>query len=705
MPATIKRYIYFISAVGIAILLYSLFSFEYSSIIILLILGVIGGLLEKYLISLPNGTYFSGTLAFTFIPLIYYGVEEAVIVEFLVFVVSTIFTKRVNLKDIYNVNQYILCIFLAGVFYEWGMGDSVHFEWKSFIFIFFGIVIHTTTNAILLSVIFSKLQGKSYWETCLNIIKDSKYVYLFTTILSFLLDYVYGKDDMVLFFMVSGFVALSYFGIRYAFNLFINMRRIYITSIEMLSDIKETKLLINRGHSTRVGQFARKIAEELKLPQEEIDEIHYAALFHDMGKLSLEEEIFQKRGALSIEEEKEYRKHVELGSDMIKEISGLDKAAEYVLHHHERWDGKGFPKKLTGEQIPLGARIIALANEIDHLTYDPRIKSPQAEFMKMSGTKLDPELVRVYEKIFEEFHVTKEAKGDSVDKLPNMEEVKDIIPESNMKLDLQHSKVISNIGIFQVTFTEGVYKDPNGQEITVREELRLKELMEKAKTESSGVRDYIEDRLTGNIYDSYCWSFNNSFHFIFVEITNLIAYEKNQEEQINKLYRDVMFSVTEGKFTLLNQDELESIKNQEILGKSLIQTRADVPLCRQIVQELLTQMNVPGKVSFQILLCTSEVVTNVLKHADSGEMNLVYKEGKLQIIVEDNGSGINLSELPKSALLSGYSTKVSMGQGFSLILKMMDAVKVFTSELGTTVVLEVNLEEKIAINSTTKDVC
>jgi HD-GYP domain-containing protein (c-di-GMP phosphodiesterase class II)/anti-sigma regulatory factor (Ser/Thr protein kinase) len=694
MPTSIKVFLYIVITAGMTVLIFSLFFIDYSNFLLLLALGIIAGVLDRYLIELPNGTYFSGTLAFTFIALIFMGLEEAVIVEFIVFLFSLLFSRNINIKNLFNVSQYILCILVAGSLYEIGKGLVLTFDWKMIILILLTIAIHTLLNFLIVSVILSTIQGKKYWTTFVDVLLDGIFIYITTAILCLILVYLYSFQKMGLFFVITGFVFICYFAVRYAFGQFIKLRKIYLTTMEMLTDIEETKLLINRGHSTRVGKFARRLAEELKLPQEEIDSIHYAALFHDMGKLRLEEQIFQKRGPLTIEEEKEYRQHVELGSDMVKEISGLEKTAEYVLHHHERWDGQGFPAKLVADSIPLGARIIAVANELDHLLYDSKIKLPETEFSRLAGNKLDPNIVKLCLKIFDEFHV----ETPIVVEQTNEEPVHPVIVHKSRK-ELQKSKVIPKIGVALTAFYDGVFKDEKGQEIEVPEESKLKQLILKSKSEKAGVREYIDDRQSGKVYDVYCVPSETRFQLVLIELSSVLEYEKNQEERISALYRDVMFSVTNGKFVLLNEEGLEEINRKPVVGTFPIEKKADVPRCRQLVQEFLTQLDVPGKVSFQILLCTSEVVTNVLKHAESGLMNLVYDDGKLQIIVQDKGSGMDLSELPKSTLLSGYSSKVSMGQGFNLILKMVDGVKLYTSSEGTTVVLEINLTEHLEVKS------
>jgi anti-sigma regulatory factor (Ser/Thr protein kinase) len=699
MPTSIKVYLYSVITVGMTVLIFSFFSINYSSLIIILMLGIVAGILERYIIELPNGTHYSGTLAFTFIALIFLGVNEAIIVEFVIFLVGFVFDKKISIKTIYNVSQYMLCILVAGLFFEWGINSTNLFGWKGILVFLLTIGFHILCNSIMISFIFTKLQGKPYFETIKNILLDNFSIgYLTTIILCFVLAYVFSFNNLILFITITGFAFTCFLALRYAFGLFINLRKTYLTTVEKLSEIKETKLLISRGHSTRVGKMARRLAEELKLSVEEIDAIHYAALFHDMGKLQIGEQIFMKRGPLSIEEEKEYRYHVELGSTMVKEISGLDKTAEYVLYHHERWDGSGFPSKLAEKTIPLGSRIIAVANELDHLLFDPKIKQAKKEFTKLAGNKLDPDLVELSLTIFEELTTgTSQGEGQIEEDI-----ILEKILEPELRQQLQNSALINKLGFNHITYSAGTFKDEKGQEIGLLMEESLRQLIVRVEENQSEAREMIEDVKNGKIYDVYCIPLGSSFQLFLTDVTAILDYERKQEKLVQDLYRDVIFSVTNGKMELLNREDLEKVYQQKFHGSLPIEKKSDVPLCRQMVQEVLTQLAIPGKVSFQILLCTSEVVTNVLKHATSGKMNICYDQGTLQIIVEDSGSGIDLSELPKSTLLPGYSTKVSLGQGFNLLLKMMDKVKLFTSSKGTTIVLEIQLKEHTNINTPQK---
>src|SRR5437016_13864936 len=124
------------------------------------------------------------------------------------------------------------------------------------------------------------------------------------------------------------------------------------------------------GHIQRVQRYSRAIAEAMKLDDEEIKAIAAAALLHDIGKLAIPEYILSKRGPLTPEEMRKMRMHPQLGADIISNIKFPYPVADSILAHHERFDGKGYPNGLAGKDIPLGARVLAVADVFDAYTTD-----------------------------------------------------------------------------------------------------------------------------------------------------------------------------------------------------------------------------------------------------------------------------------------------------------------------------------------------
>ena len=152
------------------------------------------------------------------------------------------------------------------------------------------------------------------------------------------------------------------------------------------------------SHSERVADLAARIATRLGVDREQVELTRLAASLHDLGKLAIPEEILRKPGPLSASERLVLERHPQIGFRMLESL-GVDPVADWVLHHHERWDGTGYPHALGGDEIPLGARIIFVADAYDAMTsdrvYRGRLSDDEAvaELARCSGTQFDPEIV------------------------------------------------------------------------------------------------------------------------------------------------------------------------------------------------------------------------------------------------------------------------------------------------------------------------
>ena len=155
------------------------------------------------------------------------------------------------------------------------------------------------------------------------------------------------------------------------------------------------------SHSQRVGDLAARVAVRLALPEHEVDLIRLAGTLHDLGKLGISQEILQKRTGLSEGERRELERHPEIGYAMLEPLD-VEPVATWVLHHHERWDGAGYPHALAGEAIPLGARIIFVADAFDAMTsertYQAKLPDESAleELAGNAGTQFDPAVVDAF---------------------------------------------------------------------------------------------------------------------------------------------------------------------------------------------------------------------------------------------------------------------------------------------------------------------
>ena len=134
--------------------------------------------------------------------------------------------------------------------------------------------------------------------------------------------------------------------------------------IECLAAALEAKDFYTSGHSSRVGDMSYDLGRAMGLKGSELENIHIAAHLHDIGKMGISETILNKKGKLLPHEFAQIQTHPEIGYKILAKSKGLQKMAEIVLHHHERWDGKGYPAGLREDKIPLGSRIIAVADSM-----------------------------------------------------------------------------------------------------------------------------------------------------------------------------------------------------------------------------------------------------------------------------------------------------------------------------------------------------
>lgn len=160
-------------------------------------------------------------------------------------------------------------------------------------------------------------------------------------------------------------------------------------------------------HVENTVKYVTDIATALNLPAEEIELVRQASMLHDLGKIGITENILQKKSKLTRKEFTEIKKHPQIGADILRPIQYLHNLIPYIFYHHERWDGRGYPGGIKGEEIPMGARIIAIADVYQALTSDrPYRKAyPQEEAIRIikngSGTRFDPRIVAVFLEILQ----------------------------------------------------------------------------------------------------------------------------------------------------------------------------------------------------------------------------------------------------------------------------------------------------------------
>jgi putative nucleotidyltransferase with HDIG domain len=169
-----------------------------------------------------------------------------------------------------------------------------------------------------------------------------------------------------------------------------------------ISQAIEARDPYTRGHSTRVSALAEIVARRLGWARTQLPALTLGGLLHDVGKLNLDDAVLRKPGPLTEREFCEIKRHPQAGAKMIRGIEQLRPALPYVLFHHERWDGRGYPSGRSREQIPVGARIVAVVDAFDAMIslrpYRPPLSvgTALAEIERNSGTQFDPSVVRAF---------------------------------------------------------------------------------------------------------------------------------------------------------------------------------------------------------------------------------------------------------------------------------------------------------------------
>ena len=179
------------------------------------------------------------------------------------------------------------------------------------------------------------------------------------------------------------------------------IERMTTQSITTFANALDAKDPYTEGHSERVSAYSTRLARELGLPEEEIDNIRLVALLHDIGKIGVPDSVLKKPGRLTDEEFGLMKQHTVVGSEIIKDINSIPGVVIGARYHHERYDGRGYPDGLKGEEIPFIARIIAVADAFDAMTsnriYRKHLSTEQvmSELEKGAGSQFDPAIARL----------------------------------------------------------------------------------------------------------------------------------------------------------------------------------------------------------------------------------------------------------------------------------------------------------------------
>jgi hypothetical protein len=351
-------------------------------------------------IRLPGGRAYIGvSSALDYAAIALFGPSAAALIAVLsTTVTQLVISRRPPHRVLFNICVFIITIIAAGSVYQLfggGVADSL-----GELMIPLGLcgLVYFAVNTGAVSLVIALSQGEIPWR-----IWQSTYAWTMTHLAAF----VPVGALIVIVFNVVGLPGVALFLLplllaRYTFKLYTDMRQEHLETVRALTSAIDASDPFTRGHSERVTGYAVAIARELGLSEQRVMMIEYASLIHDMGKIALQHDILLKPGKLTDEEWRVMKTHPQTGANIVSDLGFLRGAREVVLHHHERFDGQGYPHGLTGEETPLEARIVKVADAFDAMMSDRPyrtslgLESAITELEQGRGSEFDPRVVDAF---------------------------------------------------------------------------------------------------------------------------------------------------------------------------------------------------------------------------------------------------------------------------------------------------------------------
>ena len=215
---------------------------------------------------------------------------------------------------------------------------------------------------------------------------------------------LFSREDLALLSAIALKAGIAIDNAR----LYDDLRGLFYNTVETLVRTIQAKDQYTSGHSTRVSRYSLLIGEKLGMSTKEKHQIYLASMLHDIGKIGVPDELLNHPGRLTEEEMERVRSHVVLGASMLEMLGEMHPIVPLIRHHHEAWDGSGYPDGLEGEDIPLISRIVSVADMYDAMTSDRPYRSRRSqeeavsEILRTKGTKLDPRVAETFLQVLEE---------------------------------------------------------------------------------------------------------------------------------------------------------------------------------------------------------------------------------------------------------------------------------------------------------------
>ena len=389
------------------------------NIVNLLFFAVLIGLTESFTVAFKRIS-FTTTFAVELAIYLLFGPVFTIIAIVLGFSIRVVKMKEYTYTHILNTPIYgtifnycvlILPLLMANYAYQILGGNFVFKGFNSnLIQIIVFSLICFFINTFLISILSAIANGKNLIFTFLSNIKLVLINFIIMVPFGIVLAYIYKQTGYlgVLFFLFPVIM------VRYTFSLYIDSKSQFIQTVDSLMRAVEARDKYTEGHSQRVAKIVEIIAKEMKYNEFKIEQLNMGSLMHDVGKIGIDDSILNKPGALTNDEFNIIKKHPEIGYNILKDIKNLEGIIDLVRHHHERYDGKGYPDGKNKDQLSIEVFIIQLADAVDAMGTDRPYRSALSqeeifsEIRRNMGTQFHPVVAEAYFRAMEKNNLVRE---------------------------------------------------------------------------------------------------------------------------------------------------------------------------------------------------------------------------------------------------------------------------------------------------------
>lgn len=406
----ISLYIFSISSI-VLVVYYRVVPINIPNVVDILFFAVFLALTESFMIEYKN-IALTASFVVHLAAVLLFGPLGAVITFILgfTFTIIKVDGKYVHIlntpffKTFYNYCVISVSILFSGIVYNLLGGNFIIDKpWYNFHLVIVFAIFYFIINSFITSILYSILHNKNI----LFFIKSNAKLGILSDIamapFGVLLAYTYEKYSVGGLLLVLLPIVIA----RYTISLYVQTKTQYVQMVDTLMRAMEARDKYTEGHSQRVAEIAIAIAEELKYDDSHIERLNIASLLHDVGKIGIDDSILNKPGKLTFEEYETIKSHPEIGYNILKEIKNLEDILPIIRHHHERYDGKGYPEGKKAEELDLDIFVVQLADTIDAMATDRPYRKALSEekiieeIITYSGTQFHPKVVEAYLKIVE----------------------------------------------------------------------------------------------------------------------------------------------------------------------------------------------------------------------------------------------------------------------------------------------------------------